>query len=83
MQSIPHWTETIRKVGHDSWDGDHIAVHPDADGCECVEIRYVRADGTIDDHIVLPPAAALLLAKAIADCADEMIAAEAAAKPPF
>jgi hypothetical protein len=63
------FTEIIRKV----WcDGECIEIGEDMDGLMCVEIRYRDKDNKIKDRIAMPPEQALLVAKAILACAEEL-----------
>lgn len=74
-----YWQETVRKVGSDDWDGEHIEVGPDADGSGCVEIRYRDKDGSLTcSRITLgPPDAAILVAAAIIECVTDLRVEEA------
>ena len=60
----------------DETPDEFLQVAPDADGLECVELSLVnRADKKVLSRIVMPPEQALVAAKAIHDCANELIAA--------
>lgn len=56
------------EVKYEIWnydDGDRFDVGPDRDGLDLIEIRYVDHDGKIGDRLVMPKAAAKLVAEAL------------------
>lgn len=62
--------ETLYRV-YDDKTGFYWEVRPDADGLDLVEIAYYEEDRVFKD-IIIPPAAARLVAEAILKLADNL-----------
>ena len=65
---------------YDDENGCYWQIGHDADGCNCVEIRYSdnHKDSKVESLVVLPPPAARLIAAAILKIADSVEAQEIA-----